>query len=72
MRYTVENTVQTGRPIDVFVNGIKAENVIIADTVRGEVIYYPQPTREHKNKPGEIYSRKLRGHVTVKEIPNDY
>ena len=72
MRYTTENTIAIGKPFDVFVNGVKAENVIIADTDRGEAIYYPVPVRLHKNKPGEIYSRKLRGDVTVKEIPNDH
>lgn len=65
MRYTLDNTVAIGKNIKVFVNGNEINNVVIADTTRGEVIYYPTPLRLHKRKRDETYTRKLRGNVTV-------
>jgi hypothetical protein len=48
----------------VLVNGNEIECVAVADTDRGEVIFYPQPLRVMKNKD-EVYSRKLKGVVEV-------
>jgi hypothetical protein len=59
------HTPDDGRGIrDVFVNGIKVDGVCWADTMRGMVVYYPEPVRVKKNSD-RVYSRKLRGHVEV-------
>jgi len=68
MRYTVSNTIDAGKPVNVFVNGNKISGAIIADTKRGEVIFAPEPLRTHKTKKDEIYYRKLRGIVTVEPL----
>ena len=72
MRYSYENTAAIGKPIRVFVNGLEVDTATVADTEKGEVIYYPKPLRPHKNKKDQPYTRILRGHVTVEEIPNDH
>lgn len=64
MIYTVENTVLAGKTARVFVNGNEVFFVTRADTAKGVVIYIPQPPRAKKNSD-EIYTRKLRGLVTV-------
>ncbi|MCK9466175.1 MAG: hypothetical protein M0Q29_09840 [Thiopseudomonas sp.] len=64
MIYTVENTVLAGKTARVFVNGNEVFFVIRADTAKGVVIYMPQPARVKKNSD-YIYTRKLRGLVTV-------
>jgi len=66
MRYT--HAKHRGLVKRVMVNGNEIDNVIIADTDRGEVIYYPSPVRLHKVKRDEIYTQKLRGAVTVETI----
>lgn len=67
MIYTVENTSAIGRHVRVFVNGNECRKVIRADTVKGEVIYIPSPARIKKNTD-EVYTRMLRGKVTVEPI----
>lgn len=67
MIYTVENTSAIGRHVRVFVNGNEFREVIRADTARGEVIYIPSPARVKKNTD-EVYTRMLRGKVTVEPI----
>lgn len=69
MRYTVENTVNQGIRLNVFVNGNKVDHAIMADTTRGEVLYCPLPFRPMKGKRrGEVYTRMLRGTVTVEVL----
>lgn len=67
MRYTIHNTVEVGNPVRVFVNGNLIDNALIADTKRGEVIFAPSPFRINKNSE-TVYTRKLRGVVTVEPI----
>lgn len=67
MIYTLENTVFIGIRARVFVNGNLIDRAIRADTVRGEVLYYPDPIRINR-KSGEIYTRKLKGFVHIEII----
>jgi len=64
MLYTVENTIEVGMPVYVYVNGNQVLNAISADTDKGVVFYVPEPIRVKKNSD-VIYTRKLRGNVTV-------
>nr|WP_298117440.1 hypothetical protein [uncultured Pseudomonas sp.] len=66
MIYTVANTVQAGRPVRVFVNGNEVECVVFADSARGRVRYCPRPLRPKRNGD-EVFTRVLRGMVTVEE-----
>ena len=52
-------------PRHAFVNGNKIPLAVWADTKRGEVIYMPYPPRAHKLRRDEIFTRKLKGVVTV-------
>ena len=65
MIYTTANTVKIGKPVRAFVNGNEVENAISADTTRGVVVYVPQPIRVKKGDDYILYTRKLRGKVTV-------
>lgn len=67
MIYTVSNTVKAGKPVEVFVNGNRVDGAYYADTARGVVHFYPQPPRIKKPERDQIYSRTLRGNVTVRE-----
>jgi len=69
MIYTVNNTNAIGVPVDVFVNGNLVKYPSTADTDRGVVVYYPDPIRV-TNRGDAIYTRKLKGVVTVKPINN--
>lgn len=51
-------------PRDVFVNGNPIRHVVYANPVKGIVEFAPHPLRAKRN--GEIYTRHLRGTVTVK------
>ena len=64
MIYTIGNTSAIGLIAKVFVNGNEVEKVFYADTEKGIVKYYPEPVRL-KKRTEEIYSRALRGKVTV-------
>ena len=64
MIYTFQNTVEIGKPVRVYVNGNEVEKVVMADTEKGVVEYTPVPARVKKNSD-ELYTRKLRGVVTV-------
>lgn len=64
MIYTVGNTSAIGRVAKVFVNGNEVDKAFYADTEKGIVKYYPAPFRVNK-RTEEIYSRTLRGKVTV-------
>ncbi len=48
----------------VLVNGNQVDWVLWADTRRGLVCYAPQPVKAKRNSD-EIYTRLLRGQVTV-------
>lgn len=67
MIYTVENTSKAGRPVRVFVNGNEVRKAVFADTERGVVRYYPEPVRI-KRGTDELYTRTVRGRVTVEAI----
>lgn len=67
MIYTTKNTIEIGKPVKVFVNGNPVHSVIRADTTRGEVVYLPEPFRIKKGVD-EVYTRMLRGVVTVEPI----
>ena len=54
-------------PRKVFVNGNEIDGVIFADTVRGLVEFAPKPARVKKNSD-TVYTRKLRGSVTVEPM----
>lgn len=67
MIYTIRNTCDVGRPVRVFVNGNEVRKAVFADTQRGVVRYYPEPVRI-KRGTDELYTRTLRGQVTVEAI----
>lgn len=54
-------------PRKVFVNGNEIDNVIFADTEKGIVEFVPLPARVKKNSD-TVYTRKLRGSVTVEPM----
>lgn len=64
----VEHSIQhpgDGRgPRRVYVNGNEISNVLWADVAAGVIAYAPQPVRLHRLRD-EIYTRKLRGVITV-------
>lgn len=64
MIYTFQNTVEIGKPVRVYVNGNEVKEAVMADTEKGVVEYIPTPIRAKKNSD-ELYTRKLRGVVTV-------
>ncbi|MBD1602094.1 hypothetical protein [Pseudomonas typographi] len=49
----------------VYVNGNAVDGVVWADTKRGIVRYMPKPYRVKRPGGDEVYTRTLRGHVTV-------
>ncbi len=48
---------------DVFVNGHQINHVVYANERKGIVEFAPHPLRAKRN--GDVYTRKLRGVVTV-------
>lgn len=52
----------------VYVNGNEIERVIWCDTVQGIAVYMPQPARVKKPGRNEVYTRRLRGQVTVEAV----
>lgn len=48
---------------DVFVNGHQINHVVYVNEKKGIVEFAPHPLRAKRN--GEVYTRKLRGVVTV-------
>ena|GEM_PF-827593 len=48
---------------DVFMNDNKINNVVYANELKGIIEFVPHPLKAKRN--GEIYTRKLRGVVTV-------
>lgn len=67
MIYTVENTYAIGQPKQVMVNGNIVDHAIFADTSKGVVRYIPQPARLKKGTD-YVYTRELRGVVTVEDL----
>jgi len=49
----------------VFVNGNEVLNVRWADTKQGIVVYAPRPYKVKRPEGDEVYTRRLRGVVTV-------
>lgn len=65
MKYTVKNTVDIGKPVDVFLNGEKIDNVLMADDEKGELYFYPSPL-EIDNESKTIVGKTLYGKVEVR------
>ena len=68
MIYTASNTALIGKPVKVFVNANEVKRAIFADTEKGIVHFCPHPIRLKKRTRDEIYSRTLKGQVTVEPI----
>ncbi|MEE4341457.1 hypothetical protein V2J66_07510 [Pseudomonas alliivorans] len=49
----------------VFVNGNEITQVLWCDTEAGVVVFAPQPMRVKRTARDEVYTRRLRGRVTV-------
>lgn len=49
----------------VFVNGNQIDNVLWCDTAAGVVVYSPGPFKVKRPGRDEVYTRRLRGVVTV-------
>ncbi|UZS65585.1 hypothetical protein [Pseudomonas syringae] len=49
----------------VFVNGNEIENVLWCNTAIGIVVFAPSPVRAKRPAREEVYTRRLRGNVTV-------
>lgn len=52
----------------VFVNGNEVKICVRADVKRGVACIHPHPLRINKRKRSEVYSRKLRGEITIEFI----
>lgn len=52
-------------PRRVFVNGNQVENVLWCDTAAGVCVYAPRPVKVRRPAREQIYTRRLRGIVTV-------
>lgn len=52
-------------PRRVLVNGNQVENVLWCDTAAGVCVYAPRPVKVKRPEREEIYTRRLRGVVTV-------
>lgn len=48
-----------------FVNGNQVDNVLWCDTSSGVCVYAPQPIKLKRPALEEVYTRRLRGFVTV-------
>ncbi|BBT40894.1 hypothetical protein [Pseudomonas putida] len=55
-------------PRRVFVNGNLVENVLWCDTAAGVCVYAPRPVKAKRPEREEIYTRRLRGVVTVEAV----
>ncbi len=66
--FTIENTSEMGKPVEVFLNGKKVDHCIYADTKKGKVVFYPQPYKVHKHRK-RLISKTLHGNVTVEYKP---
>lgn len=51
----------------VYVNGNEIERVVWCDTSQGIAVFCPYPCRA-KNSGDELYTRRLRGSVTVEKV----
>ncbi|WP_296230426.1 hypothetical protein [Pseudomonas sp. UBA4617] len=51
----------------VFVNGNEVDSVLWCDTAAGVCVYAPQPVKVKRPAREEIYTRRLRGVVTVQQ-----
>ena len=68
MIYIGSNTALIGKPVRTFVNGNLIKSAIFADTDRGVVRFIPNRGRLKKPERNQVYSRILRGQVTVELI----
>lgn len=68
MKYTVENTVEIGKPKRVFVDGVEINNVIECDTEEGYAIFYPvDENGSLRVQEGEFMTETIHGVVTVED-----
>ncbi len=68
MKYTVENTVEIGKPKRVFVDGVEINNVIECDTEEGYAIFHPVDEDGNFFLYDErIVTETVRGVVTVED-----
>lgn len=69
MKYTVENTIKTGNPMRVFVDGVEINNVIECDTEEGYAVFYLVDEEGDLCVCGdEIVTETVRGVVTVEDV----
>lgn len=52
----------------VYVNGNEIERVVWCDTAQGIAVYNPLPARAKRPGRDEVYTRRLRGQVTVEAV----
>lgn len=65
MNHTASNTPPGTK---VFVNGYEVAHAMSADPKNGVVVYAPYPYKLKRPERGRVYTRKLRGVVTL-EMP---
>ncbi|MGI2056252.1 hypothetical protein ACRN9T_03515 [Shewanella baltica] len=69
--FTIENTIEIGKPVEVFLNGKQVDHCIYADTKKGKVVFHPMPLKVHKHKKKVICKTRY-GKVTVKYLPKGH
>ena len=65
--FTIENTSEIGKPVEVFLNGKKVDHCIYADTKNGKVVFHPLPLKVHKHKKKVICKTRY-GQVTAEYL----
>lgn len=66
MIYTTKNTIDVGKPVKVFCNGVIVERCVYADTVNGVVEQFKKPYEVWPG--GQLAVSHIFGKVTVEEI----
>lgn len=65
--FTIGNTSEIGKPVEVFLNGKNLDHCIYADTKKGKVVFHPHPLKVHKHKK-KVICKTCYGHVTVEHL----
>lgn len=65
--FTIENTSEIGKPVEVFLNGKKVDHCIYADTKKGKVVFHPLPLKVHKHKK-KVIGKTRYGQVTAEYL----
>lgn len=68
MIYTIDNTVRIGRPVVVYVDGVRVPNCFYADTAAGFVRFHVEPVRANRRRTAARWAKK-RGVVRVYDLP---